>query len=135
LNIDSPGGASTGATLLADTIKAFKKPIIASISHGYAASAAYWIASQCDEIYLASPQDSVGSIGAYCVLVDDSEALEKQGYKVKTIYAPQSTQKNAEVRAAFEQDDTSMIEQSLYELVELFKAEVRAGRGERLTSE
>lgn len=135
LNIDSPGGASTGALLLADTIKAFSKPIVASISHGYAASAAYWAASQCDEIYLANAQDSVGSIGAYCTIIDATGAYEKLGYKIKTIYAPQSKDKNGDYRAAIENDDTTLIEQGLFELVQEFQSDVKAGRGARLKSE
>lgn len=135
LNIDSPGGASTGATLLAEAIKQCNKPIVASIAHGYAASAAYWAASQCDEIYLAHVTDQVGSIGAYCTLVDDTEAMAQRGYKVKTIYAPESSDKNGDYRAAIEQDDTSAIEQELSTLVQHFITDIKSARGERIKTD
>lgn len=136
LSIDSPGGAGNGATLLASAIKNSKKPIVAHISHGYAASAAYWAASQCAEIVMEHGQDTVGSIGAYCTLIDDTGAMEKAGYKVKTIYAPQSTDKNADYRAAMAEDSNEEpIKESLKELVDSFIGDVKAGRGAKLTSE
>ena len=84
VDVESPGGVVTGADELSSRIFAArgKKPIIAHVN-GYAASAAYWIASAADEIVLTS-SGQVGSIGIIGVHDDVSAALEKMGVK-KTI--------------------------------------------------
>ncbi len=82
LDIDSPGGAVPGAEELAAEIRSLRggeKPIIAQINF-LAASAAYWIASQADEI-VVSPSGRAGSIGVYTVHDDLSKALEDKGIK------------------------------------------------------
>jgi ClpP class serine protease len=63
LNIDSPGGAITGIAEVAQLIyeSRAKKPIIA-YSNGLCASAAYWIASACNEIVHGVTAE-LGSIG------------------------------------------------------------------------
>jgi signal peptide peptidase SppA len=80
----SPGGVVTGTDELSSQIFAARgtKPIIAHVN-GYAASAAYWIASAADEIVVTS-SGQVGSIGVIGVHDDVSAALEKMGVK-KTI--------------------------------------------------
>lgn len=62
LDIDSPGGQVTGVAEFAELIANATKPVTAYVS-GSAQSAAYWIASQADEI-VVSPTAGVGSIGA-----------------------------------------------------------------------
>lgn len=81
-HIDSPGGGVPGVQELADKIFAARgrKPIIAQVN-STAASAAYWIASQADEI-VVTPSGQVGSIGVYGSHRDVSAAAEKQGLKV-----------------------------------------------------
>lgn len=82
LDIDSPGGAVPGAEELAAEIRALRggeKPIVAQINY-LAASAAYWIASQADEV-VVSPSGRAGSIGVYTVHDDLSKALEEEGIK------------------------------------------------------
>lgn len=61
LQIDSPGGHTTMINEFANQIKAFDKPIVSYVV-GQAASAAYWIASATDKIYLDETA-LVGSIG------------------------------------------------------------------------
>ena len=87
LHIDSPGGSVYGLQSLAATISEAKrsKPIVAQVD-SLAASAAYWIASQCTEI-VASPGSDVGSIGAYMLHEDVSEMLEAEGVKETLIYS------------------------------------------------
>ncbi|MBB6011885.1 signal peptide peptidase SppA [Aquamicrobium lusatiense] len=84
MDVESPGGVVTGTDELSSRIFAARgrKPIIAHVN-GYAASAAYWIASAADEIVLTSSAQ-VGSIGVIGVHDDVSAALEKMGVK-KTI--------------------------------------------------
>lgn len=79
LDVDSPGGSVYGVPELAETIRASRgqKPIIAHVN-GMAASAAYWIASACDEIAMTGSSD-VGSIGVYTIHDDLSGYMEQAG--------------------------------------------------------
>lgn len=63
LEVDSPGGEVAGISELADMIYAARgrKPIVAYVD-GTCASAAYWLASACDEI-VATDTAVIGSIG------------------------------------------------------------------------
>jgi ClpP class serine protease len=61
LVIDSPGGSVVGVSEFASLIKSSSKPTTAYI-YGFAASAAYWIASAADKI-VAGDTGLVGSIG------------------------------------------------------------------------
>lgn len=87
LEIDSPGGTVYGVEEIAAEIRAARgrKPIVAMVN-SLAASAAYWIASQADEI-VVTPSGEVGSIGVYAVHVDESKALEDAGFDVTLVTA------------------------------------------------
>jgi ClpP class serine protease len=65
IDIDSPGGQTSLITELAATIRQARgtKPIVA-VANPTAASAAYWIGSQADEL-VATPSGHVGSIGVF----------------------------------------------------------------------
>ncbi|WP_334656740.1 S49 family peptidase [Sphingomonas panaciterrae] len=87
---DSPGGATAGCFTLAEEIARCTKseggkPIWAFVNET-ACSAAYALASVCDKIY--APADAIaGSIGVYCMHVDLTEGLSKEGIKVEMIRA------------------------------------------------
>ncbi len=85
LHIDSPGGQVHGTKELADDIAQANsvKPVIAQIED-MGASAAFWIASQASQIF-ANETGFVGSIGAFAVLVDNSELHERAGVKVHVV--------------------------------------------------
>lgn len=88
LDIDSPGGTVTGVSELAAELFAMRgqgKKIVAQVN-GMAASAAYWIAAQADEI-VSLPSGVAGSIGVFTVHQDLSAALEKEGVHVTMISA------------------------------------------------
>lgn len=87
LDIDSPGGSSSGQTELAGAIRALrsKKPIVA-VANGMAASAAYNIGASASAFY-ASPSSLVGSVGVYALHMDYSEALAKEGIKPSFVSA------------------------------------------------
>jgi signal peptide peptidase SppA len=93
-DFDTPGGTVAGtaeaAAAFADAAK--KKPVIACVNT-LAASAGYWIASQCSEIVM-TPSADVGSIGAMVMHVDYSKALEDAGITVTMIRSEQSPKKN-----------------------------------------
>lgn len=87
-NVDSPGGAVDGTQELAQEVARSRgaKEIVA-FTDGLMASAAYWIASAADRIYISSDTVSVGSIGVVARHVDYSRALEQDGIKVTEITA------------------------------------------------
>lgn len=87
LRIESPGGMASGCFDLADHIyeSRGRKPIHALVDD-YAFSAAFAIASACDDIWV-SRTGGVGSVGVCCFHNDWSGANEKMGLKVTAIYA------------------------------------------------
>ena len=85
MHIDSPGGTVTGLPELAEKVRGIETPMT-SYTEGTAASAAYWLASQADNI-LVSETAEVGSVGVYVALLDQSGFLEKMGLKVNAISA------------------------------------------------
>lgn len=66
LDINSPGGSGVAADEIGQAIKSIDKPVIAVI-RDYGASAAYWIASATDYIFVnrLSVTGSIGVIGSY----------------------------------------------------------------------
>ena len=87
LKIDSPGGTVAGTPEAAQAIAeaATVKPVLA-FCEDLTASAAYWLASQADEIYANHGTCEVGSIGVFIGTYDYSEASAKAGIKAK-VYA------------------------------------------------
>ena len=117
IDIDSPGEAIR-------KIKAAGKPVIAHCDSCY--SAAYWVASQCDAVFADNELSGFGSIGAYAQFLDDRE--DKQtGFKVVTVYAPESKDKNIAYREALDGKPEKM-QALLSKLVLSFHAAVKAGR-------
>lgn len=135
MNIDGPGGEAAGTAQFAQTIRECSqvKPIIGVIQDGMAASADYWIASACQELYVTQATDQVGSIGAYTTIYDFAGWLELNGIKEIDIYAPQSTDKNQDYLQALKGDDT-LIKADLKALVDDFIGAVKTGRGARLNT-
>lgn len=88
LNVDSPGGEVDGTQELAQLIYQShgSKPIFA-MADGFMASAAYWIGSAAERVYLASKTTGVGSIGVIATHTDVSKANEMRGIKVTHITA------------------------------------------------
>jgi len=88
-DIDSPGGTVPGIQELAGKIFETRgrgtQRFIAQVND-MACSAAYWLASQCDEI-VCLPSGTAGSIGVFSAHQDLSAALEKEGIKVTLISA------------------------------------------------
>lgn len=85
---DSPGGTIDGVDELATEIRNARggtKPIVA-VANSLAASAAYWIASQADEMVVI-PSGSVGSIGVFAAHEDMSVQSEAEGVKTTLVSA------------------------------------------------
>ena len=90
LSIDSPGGTVDGTQALAATISAAKaiKPVVA-LASGTMASAAYWIGSAAQAVYIADATTLVGSIGVVASHKDISGAETQAGIKTTEVYAGQ----------------------------------------------
>ncbi|MGH1542341.1 MAG: S49 family peptidase [Arenicella sp.] len=84
-DINSPGGEVAGCFDLADIIAKIEKPTMAYADE-MACSAAYAIASACDEIVLPRTGE-VGSIGVVMAHMDISKAMEDKGVNVTLIHA------------------------------------------------
>jgi signal peptide peptidase SppA len=87
LNVDSPGGTVDGVPELAAEVRALRatKHVVA-LANSLAASAAYWVASQADEI-VATPEALIGSIGVFTIHEDYSAMLDQAGIKATLISA------------------------------------------------
>jgi len=87
LDIDSPGGSANGTPELAQAVAdASKGKYVYAFSGGLICSGAYWVASQCDAIYI-TPSARVGSIGVILPVIDTSEAMKNRGIKVEVFAA------------------------------------------------
>ena len=127
LDIDSPGGMVGGIQTLSAAIAAHEKPIYTHVNDGMAASAAYWIASETDKVYVSYPTDSVGSIGVYISLADKTKRDKKMGIVRTDFYANQSTEKNLPYRKALN-GDPSLLIRELDAIAELFINTVQYNR-------
>lgn len=87
LDVDSPGGLVDMVPETAAEIRQARdvKPITA-VANTDAASAAYWLASQANELVI-TPSGQVGSIGVYQMHRDVSAAQEQLGIKMTLISA------------------------------------------------
>lgn len=127
LDIDSPGGSSNAIMPLVNAIAQVKemgKPVIAHVD--FCASAAMWVASQCDAIFMDNSLSEVGSIGAYATIYDNRHNLQT-GERLITVYADESGDKNRGIREALDgKYDT--VKADLSRLVKDFHDAVKAGR-------
>ncbi len=87
IDVDSPGGNAQGIPEAAARIRALRgtKPIVA-VATGMMASGAYWLGAQADSV-VGSMSSEIGSVGAFMVHQDVSEALAKEGVKMTLIRA------------------------------------------------
>jgi capsid assembly protease len=128
IDVDSPGGLVDQIPETAAEIRAARvhKPVLA-VANTQAASAAYWLASQADEV-VVTPSGEVGSIGVYQLHRDVSGLHAKAGitptlvsagkYKVEgNPYEPLTD----EARAALQRE--------VDDFYSMFTAEVAKGRG------
>ena len=126
LDIDSPGGTSVGVPELANRIKASKKEII-SFTSSECCSAAYWIGSQANAGFYATPSSSVGSIGVYIAYPDCSEAYKMEGVKMDVIKA--GIYKGAGISGtSLDDNQRKMLQDEVLDIWADFKAAVQSVR-------
>jgi len=124
---NSPGGSATGVSETAQRIAALRDTLeVHSFTDTLCCSAAYWLASQADVI-AASGSSTVGSIGVYMALLDETKALEMEGYKVELIKAGTFKAMGASFKP-LEPDERAMLQDSVLQLHAEFKAACTALR-------
>jgi ClpP class serine protease len=134
LLFDSPGGMVDGTQSFADAINNAKKkkPVMGFVEDGMAASAAYWFASQCTELYASHETSSVGSIGVFVRLLDVKPAYAKEGFVIHEIYADGSEEKNLPYKEALDSKYELIKTEMLNPIRTAFVAAVQSGRGNKI---
>lgn len=126
-HMDSPGGSVSGVPEFGDMIaKASRdsgKTIIAC-GDGMMASAAYWLAAKCDEIY-ATKASVIGSIGVIASFFDPTRAYQNEGYDPVTI---RSSELKGSGNGHITPNQMASMQKRVDEYYAMFKAEVRSGR-------
>lgn len=127
INLKSPGGEAAGNESLAKAIKAAKsvKPVLVSFEG--MASAALEAFIGATEIYAVEKGSYFGSLGTMTSVSDTSSYYESMGIKNTVIYAPQSSEKNKEVRSVLEGDFKPM-EDRLGKTTDFFIKDVKNAR-------
>lgn len=128
LDIDSPGGVVSGMPELIGELRRLRESKhVVALANSLAASAAYWIASQADEI-VATPEALVGSIGVFAVHEDWSKAHEMRGVNVTYISAGKyKTSGNFD--APLDEAARSNMQAIVDDAYRLFTNDVAIGRG------
>lgn len=130
LDIDSPGGTVTGISELAQQMFEARgrgtKKIIAQVN-GMAASAAYWIAAQADEI-VSMPSGIAGSIGVFSSHADLSAALEKEGVNL-TVFSAGKHKTEASPFAPLSDEAKAFMQGRVDAAYQQFVSDVARGRG------
>src|SRR5574343_196591 len=128
LDVDSPGGTVSGVPELAAKIRTArgKKPIIA-VANTWAASAAYWLASQADELVM-TPSGEVGSIGVWSMHVDYSGYQEQEGVKT-TLISSGKYKGEANPYEPLGDEARAAMQDSVNRYYGMFVSDVASGRG------
>jgi len=130
LDIDSGGGAVDAIAPMVDAIQyAQQKQKCVVASCDLCASAAYWVASRCDEIIANNTISSeFGSIGVMMSFPDYAKYYENAGVKLHTVYSDLSTYKNAPFEAAKEGKYELIKSEALNPIAKRFQDTVKASR-------
>ena len=123
--MESGGGSVSGTKELADEVARSPKRVTSYIND-IGASACYWVASQCGQIF-SNEMAEIGSIGVVAVVEDTSGMYEREGVKVHVI-------STGSMKGAFA-DGAPVTEEMLADLQSkvdniniVFKSAVLAGR-------
>lgn len=124
-DIDSPGGYVSGVDECAQVIANATKPT-AAVVHNLCASAAYWLASQCDTITAASPAAEIGSIGVASEEYDDDEANRAAGIEHRIYTSSHAPEKRPDTKT---EEGRAVIQKQLDATEAVFVSRVAQGRG------
>lgn len=128
IDVDSPGGLIDLVPETAAQIRQARgqgKQIVA-IANTLCASAAYWIASQADEV-IATPSAQVGSIGVFTVHEDISRMADAMGIKTTIISAGQFKVESNPYEP-LSKGAKSALQSQVDDLYGMFTADIAAGR-------
>jgi signal peptide peptidase SppA len=129
LHIDSPGGQVDGTQEMARLIRdaRSRKPVFA-LGDGMMTSAAYWIASAADRVFIAGDTTQVGSIGVLATHTDISRAEEMRGIKTTEITAGKY-KRIASEHAPLTPDGRASIQEQVDHIYSVFVNEIARHRG------
>ncbi|NIZ47766.1 S49 family peptidase (plasmid) [Entomospira nematocerorum] len=125
LQVDSVGGYVSGIDTAISAIRRSVKPITSEV-HSICASAAYWLASQTQQITASSRLSKIGSIGVMVQVFDYSESQSKNGVKIHTFRSSHAPKKNLEPN---DEGFNAQIQQEINTIEAHFLADVAMGRG------
>lgn len=127
-DVDSPGGSVDGIEEFAREVRSARstKPIVA-VANTVAFSAAYWIASQAQELYVTL-SGAVGSIGVFAAHQDLSKAEEMMGIKTTLISSSPFKVEGNQFEPLGE-DARAAIQEQVDAYDALFTSSVARGRG------
>lgn len=126
LDVDSPGGAVAMVPEAAAEIRAAtaKKRVVA-VANTEIASAAYWLASQAEEIVMPA-SGQVGSVGVIAEHVDESQLEEMAGISRTFVTAGEY---KAEQLGPLSEEAKAAIQSKVDQMYEMFTGDVAKGRG------
>lgn len=137
LDMDSGGGSVDAIAPLLDAVRFAQSKQKAVVAYcDLCASAAYYVASACNEIVAGNDVSAeLGSIGVMMSFMDYAKYYEDRGIKQHTIYSNLSDYKNLPFEAAKRGDYKAIRDEELDPLARDFQEAVKQGRGARLQLE
>ncbi len=128
LDIDSPGGSTDLVAETAAELRAAKavKPVIA-VANTWAASAAYWLAAQADEL-VVTPSGEIGSVGVFVAHQDVSKLQADLGVKTTLVSAGRFKTEGNQFEPLTD-EARSALQAKVDEYYSQFVADVAKGRG------
>ncbi len=129
LDCNSPGGSCIGLLETADRIKNLRMRGVHTTAYtaGICASACYFLASACQEIF-AAPTSIVGSIGTYSVFVDTSKQDEMMGLKFEVFVARKAPLKAAGDTGSLTDAQREDRQRTVDEADAIFQAQLKGSR-------
>lgn len=126
LHIDSPGGTTIGPMELGKSIEAISCPVYSYTDH-CCASAAYWIAASCRQIWSSSSAE-IGSIAILLPWIDKSMAWEKMGLSFQPITNDEAIYKSAGHGPSLTPAQTEELTARMNRIYEFFSYAVTSNR-------
>lgn len=137
IRISSPGGSPTQAHLIQSMITDFKAQFpekqVVVVAEEMVASAAYWIASAVETIYV-QPTTITGSIGVVYESYDLSQIPDKYGVD-RRIYTAGEAKRRLNPFKKAEKEDVEKMQNMLDGIHQLFIAQIKSSRKDRLASD
>lgn len=125
--INSAGGTTTGVQETGEMINELsKEKECIAYTDTLCASAAYWLASQCNSVY-CSPSSIVGSIGVYCLVLDETQAMAMDGLAINVFKAGKYKISGASFLKMTD-EEKKMFQDDVDKTYEQFKSVVKAKR-------